>query len=165
MTRMDTLNTDKPITIEPMRAFPSIRDHLVSDVSWNFRVKTKDQKVQATAPDAPDGTWRMPQRDVDRVQEFAQVHRMLFVARTSATSCATFPQTRGIHQPAFPVRLLPPWKMHPLDTGEPTVRTQAVTRAWILQHQLEIFVPRSRPEHITITDNAIIPVIRTHDSG
>ena len=26
MTRMDTLNTDKPITIEPMRAFPSIRD-------------------------------------------------------------------------------------------------------------------------------------------
>src|SRR5450755_4471713 len=34
MTRMDTLNTDQPITIEPMRAFPSIRD-LTTDVSWN----------------------------------------------------------------------------------------------------------------------------------
>src|SRR3981189_3102861 len=52
MTRMDTLNIDKPITIEPMRAFPSIRD-LVTDVSWNFRVKTKIKKFNPRPPDAP----------------------------------------------------------------------------------------------------------------
>ena len=69
MTRMDMMPTDKPITVEPMRAFPSIRD-LVTDVSWNFRVKMKIKKFKPRAPDAPDGTWRMQQEDIDRVQEF-----------------------------------------------------------------------------------------------
>ncbi|MEO7963552.1 MAG: 2Fe-2S iron-sulfur cluster-binding protein, partial [Gemmatimonadaceae bacterium] len=35
MTRMSELPADKPITVEPMRAFPHMRD-LVTDVSWNF---------------------------------------------------------------------------------------------------------------------------------
>src|SRR5881392_1456175 len=39
MTRLNQLKLDEPVTVEPMRAFPPIRD-LVSDVSWNFRVKT-----------------------------------------------------------------------------------------------------------------------------
>ena len=69
MTRMNTLPTDKPITIEPMRAFPGIRD-LTTDVSWNFRVKTKIKKFKPRQPDAPDGSWRMQQEDIDRVQEF-----------------------------------------------------------------------------------------------
>src|SRR3954470_21187831 len=43
MTGVATLDTSKPITVEPMRAFPSIRD-LTTDVSWNFRVKTKIKK-------------------------------------------------------------------------------------------------------------------------
>ena len=38
MTRMDELPTDAPVTVEPMRAFPHVRD-LVTDVSWNFEVK------------------------------------------------------------------------------------------------------------------------------
>src|SRR5215813_185839 len=38
MTRLNQLDVSKPITIEPMRAFPLIRD-LVTDVSWNFRAK------------------------------------------------------------------------------------------------------------------------------
>ena len=38
MTRLDQLPGDGPVTVEPMRAFPAIRD-LVTDVSWNFRVK------------------------------------------------------------------------------------------------------------------------------
>src|SRR3989441_8570348 len=38
MTRLNQLNLDEPVTVEPMRAFPSIKD-LVTDVSWNFRVK------------------------------------------------------------------------------------------------------------------------------
>ena len=52
-----------------MRAFPPIRD-LVTDVSWNFRVKQRIKPFKPRAPDAPDGTWRMAQADVDRVQEF-----------------------------------------------------------------------------------------------
>ncbi|HET9425949.1 MAG TPA: succinate dehydrogenase/fumarate reductase iron-sulfur subunit [Gemmatimonadaceae bacterium] len=69
MTRLDQLPADEPVTIEPMRAFPHVRD-LVTDVSWNYRVKKKIRKFTPRAPDAPDGTWRMQQSDIDRVQEF-----------------------------------------------------------------------------------------------
>jgi succinate dehydrogenase / fumarate reductase iron-sulfur subunit len=107
MTRMDTLNTDKPITIEPMRAFPSIRD-LATDVSWNFRVKTKIKKFNPRAPDAADGTWRMQQEDVDRVQEFRKCIEC-FSARTSATFCATITSTRNSSARVF--SFTPPrWK-------------------------------------------------------
>src|SRR6187551_3146643 len=43
MTRLSDLDATKPVTIEPMRAFPHMRD-LVTDVSWNFEVKKKIQK-------------------------------------------------------------------------------------------------------------------------
>src|SRR5215469_211302 len=35
MTRLNQLNLDMPVILEPMKAFPSVRD-LVSDISWNF---------------------------------------------------------------------------------------------------------------------------------
>src|SRR6266478_7816316 len=38
MTRLNDLNLDMPVIVEPMHAFPAIRD-LVTGVSWNFRVK------------------------------------------------------------------------------------------------------------------------------
>src|SRR5678816_3125708 len=38
MTRMNSLPANQAITVEPMRAFPLIKD-LVADVSWNFRAK------------------------------------------------------------------------------------------------------------------------------
>src|SRR5882672_5722013 len=60
MTRMNQLPQDRPITIEPMKAFPILRD-LVTDVSWNFRVKRSIRPFQPRVPDAPDGTWRMAQ--------------------------------------------------------------------------------------------------------
>src|SRR6266404_4921986 len=37
MSRLSDLDLAKPVTIEPMRAFPHHKD-LVTDVSWNFRV-------------------------------------------------------------------------------------------------------------------------------
>src|SRR3982751_6730360 len=43
MTRMDQVPTDKPITIQPMKAFPVIKD-LVTDVSVNYKVKKRIKK-------------------------------------------------------------------------------------------------------------------------
>src|SRR4249919_3555700 len=43
MTRLNSLPLDQPVTLEPMRAFPLIKD-LVTDVSWNFRIKKKIKK-------------------------------------------------------------------------------------------------------------------------
>src|ERR1700729_3755482 len=40
MTRLSDLDLNMPVIVEPMRVFPPIRD-LVTDVSWNFRVKKK----------------------------------------------------------------------------------------------------------------------------
>ena len=37
MCRLNTLDLNEPVTVEPMRTFPLIKD-LVTDVSWNFRV-------------------------------------------------------------------------------------------------------------------------------
>src|SRR5437870_209919 len=36
-TRMDSLPTDEPITVNPIRSFPVIKD-LVTDVSWNYNI-------------------------------------------------------------------------------------------------------------------------------
>src|SRR6059036_2833605 len=69
MTRLSELSLEKPVTVEPMKAFPVVKD-LVTDVSWNFRVKKKIKPFKPRSPDAPDGTWRMQQEDIDRVQEF-----------------------------------------------------------------------------------------------
>ncbi len=67
MTRLNQLDLSQPVTIEPMRAFPPIRD-LVTDVSWNFAAKQRITRFTPRPPDAPDGTWRMAQVDVERVQ-------------------------------------------------------------------------------------------------
>jgi len=39
-TRMDALPLDQPITVQPLKAFPVIKD-IVTDVSWNYRVNKK----------------------------------------------------------------------------------------------------------------------------
>src|SRR5690242_15489339 len=69
MTRLNELDLTSPVTVEPMRTFPLIRD-LVTDVSWNYRAKKTIRKFHPRRPDAADGTWRMQQVDVERVQEF-----------------------------------------------------------------------------------------------
>src|SRR5437588_1010563 len=58
MTRMDTLDVSQPITVEPMQAFPLVKD-LVTDVSWNYEQKKRIKKFAPRKPDAADGTWRM----------------------------------------------------------------------------------------------------------
>src|SRR5262249_40030127 len=51
-TRMDSLPTDKPITVYPMKSFPVIKD-LVTDVSWNYRI---NKKIPPFTPRA-DAKW------------------------------------------------------------------------------------------------------------
>src|SRR5262245_36767691 len=66
MTRLDSLDLAMPVVIEPMKSFPHVKD-LVTDVSWNFKVKKQIKPFKPRKPDAADGTWRMAQADVDRV--------------------------------------------------------------------------------------------------
>src|SRR5436309_5052917 len=68
MARLSELPLDKPITVEPIKAFPLLKD-LVTNVSWNYEVKKQIKPFKPRPPDAPDGTLRMAQEDIDRVQE------------------------------------------------------------------------------------------------
>src|ERR1043165_4712860 len=58
MTRLSDLDTTQPVIVEPMQAFPRVKD-LVTDVSWNYEVKKKIKAFAPRKPDNPDGTWKM----------------------------------------------------------------------------------------------------------
>src|SRR6202023_986968 len=51
MTRLNSLPLEQPITVQPMKAFPLIKD-LVTDVSWNFEVKKKIKEFKPRKPDS-----------------------------------------------------------------------------------------------------------------
>jgi succinate dehydrogenase / fumarate reductase iron-sulfur subunit len=153
MTRLSALPLAEPVTIEPMKTFPLIRD-LVTDVSWNFRVKKRIKPFKPRPPDAPDGTWRMAQKDVDRVQEF----RKCIECFLCQDVCHVL-RDHHLHDefigPRFFVHVAA-LEMHPLDTearaGELRA-TQGVGYCNITKCCTKVC-----PEDITITDNAIIPL-------
>jgi succinate dehydrogenase / fumarate reductase iron-sulfur subunit len=153
MTRMNELDTSSPVTVEPMKAFPPIRD-LVTDVSWNYEVKKSIRPFTPRAPDAPDGTWRMDQRDVDRVMEFRKCIECFL--------CQDVCHVLRDHQyhdrfigPRFLVQTAA-LEMHPLDTANRLEELR--TRDGIGYCNITKCCTRVCPEHITITDNAIIPL-------
>jgi succinate dehydrogenase / fumarate reductase, iron-sulfur subunit len=153
MTRLSELPRDKAITVEPMRAFPPVRD-LVSDVSWNFAVKKQIKPFQPREPDAPDGTWRMAQSDVDRVQEF----RKCIECFLCQDVCHVL-REHQLHQefigPRFLVHVAA-LEMHPLDVEN---RVEELRRAHGIGYcNITKCCTKVCPEHITITDNAIIPL-------
>jgi succinate dehydrogenase / fumarate reductase iron-sulfur subunit len=153
MTRLNELPLNKPVTVEPMRAFPPIKD-LVTDVSWNFRVKTGITPFTPRAPDAPDGTWRIAQEDVDRVQEF----RKCIECFLCQDVCHVL-RDHQLHEQFIGPRFLvyaAALEMHPLDTED---RVPALRQAHgIGLCNITKCCTRVCPEHITITDNAIIPL-------
>ncbi len=153
MTRLNELPLDRPVTVEPMRAFPPVKD-LVTDVSWNFRVKTQIKPFKPRAPDAPDGTWRMDQADVDRVQEF----RKCIECFLCQDVCHVL-RDHHLHDefigPRFLVHVAA-LEMHPLDTED---RVEALRKAHGIGYcNITKCCTKVCPEHITITDNAIIPL-------
>jgi succinate dehydrogenase / fumarate reductase iron-sulfur subunit len=153
MTRLNSLPIDQPVTVEPMRAFPLIKD-LVTDVSWNYRVKQAIKPFTPRRPDAPDGTWRMFQKDVDRVQEF----RKCIECFLCQDVCHVL-RDHKMHDEFIGPRFLTyaaALEMHPLDVAD---RVDALRR----QHGVGLCnitrcCTKVCPEHITITENAIIPL-------
>jgi len=153
MTRLSDLPLDRPVTVEPLRAFPPLRD-LVSDVSWNYEVKQRVKPFKPRPPDAPDGTWRMAQRDVDRVQEF----RKCIECFLCQDVCHVL-REHHLHErfigPRFLVHVAA-LEMHPLDVED---RLDDLRRAQGIGYcNITKCCTRVCPEHIAITDNAIIPL-------
>ena len=153
MTRLSDLDAEKPVTIEPMRAFPHVRD-LVTDVSWNFRVKKSIQKFTPRKPDAPDGTWRMQQVDADRVQEFRKCIEC-FLCQDVCHVLRDHEKHDEFIGPRFLVYAAA-LEMHPLDTAD---RVPELRKEFGIGYcNITKCCTKVCPEHITITDNAIIPL-------
>jgi succinate dehydrogenase / fumarate reductase iron-sulfur subunit len=153
MTRLSELDADRPVTIEPMRAFPHVRD-LVTDVSWNFEQKKKIQKFAPRKPDAADGTWRMQQADIDRVQEFRKCIEC-FLCQDVCHVLRDHGKHDSFVGPRFLVHTAA-LEMHPLDTAD---RVPELREAHGIGYcNITKCCTKVCPEHITITDNAIIPL-------
>jgi succinate dehydrogenase / fumarate reductase iron-sulfur subunit len=153
MTRLSELDLTKPVTIEPMRTFPHVRD-LVTDVSWNYRVKKKIKPFTPREPDAPDGTWRMQQADVDRVQEFRKCIEC-FLCQDVCHVLRDHHKEESFIGPRFLVHVAA-LEMHPLDTAD---RTEELKEAHGIGYcNITKCCSKVCPESIHITDNAIIPL-------
>jgi len=153
MTRMDSLPEGEEIVVEPMQAFPHVRD-LVTDVSVNYRVKKRIKPFKPRPPDAPDGTWRMNQQDVDRVQEF----RKCIECFLCQDVCHVLREHHKHEEFAGPRHFVytAALEMHPLDS-EDRLRELKQTDG-IGYCNITKCCTKVCPEGITITDNAIIPL-------
>ncbi len=148
-TRMDALPTDQPITVNPLKSFPVIKD-LVTDVSWNYQVNKKIPAFQAKA----NTDWKMYQKDIDRVQEFRKCIEC-FLCQDVCHVLRDHDKKQEFAGPRFFVRVAG-LEMHPLD---------AVSRTALLKNEMGIgycnitkCCTEVCPEDIHITDNAIIPL-------
>ncbi|MBM4183778.1 MAG: succinate dehydrogenase/fumarate reductase iron-sulfur subunit [Gemmatimonadetes bacterium] len=153
MTRVDQLPADQPITVEPMRTFPSVKD-LVTDVSWNYEVKRSIQKFMPAKPDAPDGTWRMEQYDVERPQEFRKCIECFLCQNVCHVlrDHHLHDKFAGPRHYVYVANL----EMNPIDTGDRVAQLRE--ELGIGYCNITKCCTKVCPEHITITDNAIIPL-------
>ena len=153
MTRLNSIRLDRAVTIEPMRAFPHIRD-LVTDLSWNYEVKKRIRPFTPRPPDAADGTWRFSQEEADRVQEF----RKCIECFLCQDVCHVL-REHHLHDVFIGPRFLTQTaalEMHPLDTAD---RLGDLKSAHGVGYcNITKCCTKVCPEHIAITDNAIIPL-------
>ena len=153
MTRLDSLDLSEPVTVEPMKAFPLIKD-LVTDVSWNFDVKKKIKPFKPRRPDAADGTWRMQQREVDRIQEFRKCIEC-FLCQDVCHILRDHQLHDGFIGPRF-LLYTAALEMHPLDVEDRLAELKDRDGAGYCN--ITRCCTKVCPEHITITENAIIPL-------
>lgn len=147
-TRLDDLEGE--VHVRPMKAFPLIRD-LVTDVSWNYQ---KAKEIEPFQPREP-APFTMYQRDVERSQQFRKCIEC-FLCQDVCHVIRDHEVNKLYYAgPRFFVRAAV-LEMHPLDT---------IDRRDLLKEHLGLgFCNITKcctevcPEHIHITDNAIIPL-------
>jgi succinate dehydrogenase / fumarate reductase, iron-sulfur subunit len=154
MTRMSTFDANELVTVTPLRTFPIIRD-LVTDVSFNYE---KAREMPAFAPPAglAPGEYRMHQVDVERSQEFRKCIEC-FLCQNVCHVIRDHDENKPVFAgPRYFIRAAE-LDMHPLDERADRKRfaheEQGVGYCNITKCCTEVC-----PEHIKITDNAIIPM-------
>ena len=148
-TRLDHLPEHEPITVQPLKAFPVIRD-LVTDVSWNYEV---NKRIPPFTP-SRDADWSIGQEDVDRMSEFRKCIEC-FLCQDVCHILRDHRLHGSYFGPRFLVRIAS-LEMHPLDTAD---RTNLVAgEGGLGLCNITKCCSEVCPESIHITDNAIIPL-------
>jgi succinate dehydrogenase / fumarate reductase, iron-sulfur subunit len=149
-TRVDEL-APGPISVHPMKTFPWIKD-LVTDVSRNFEV---NKEIPPFTAEPDDGRpWRIQQVDIDRLYEHRRCIEC-FLCQDVCHILRTHNYADRFYGPRFFVRVAS-LEMHPkdiLDRRELTRERGGLGYCNITKCCTEVC-----PEHIHITDNAIIPL-------
>jgi succinate dehydrogenase / fumarate reductase iron-sulfur subunit len=154
MTRMSTFEADETVTITPLRTFPVIRD-LVTDVNFNYQ-KARETPAFAPPPGVAPGEYRMQQIDVERSQEFRKCIECYLCQNTCHVVRDHEENKPAFSGPRYFIRAAE-LDMHPLDARtdrkEYAQADQGLGMCNITKCCTEVC-----PEHIKITDNAIIPM-------
>lgn len=154
MTRMSTFDENEVITVTPLRTFPVIRD-LVTDVSFNYQ---KAREIPAFTPpkDLQPGEYRMAQEDVNRSQEFRKCIECFLCQNVCHVIRDHEENKEAFAGPRFLMRQAE-LDMHPLDVharrAEDAQEVHGLGYCNITKCCTEVC-----PEHIKITDNALIPM-------
>ncbi|GAB4589894.1 succinate dehydrogenase/fumarate reductase iron-sulfur subunit [Nocardia sp. NPDC127526] len=153
MTRMSTFTQDEVVTVTPMRTFPIIRD-LVTDVSFNYE---KAREVPSFTPpvDLKPGQYRMQQQDVERSQEFRKCIECFLCQNTCHVVRDHEENKQAFSGPRYLMRIAE-LEMHPLDVADR--RELAQEDAGLGLCNITKCCTEVCPEHIKITDNALIPL-------
>ena len=144
-TRLSDFDEGETITVEPMRAFPLIRD-LVTDVSWNYEVNKHIPPFQPPA-DQPQEDWRWQQEDIERVQEFRKCIEC-FLCQDVCHVLRNHETEQPFMGPRFLVRSAG-LEMHPIDTADRTRSPEGRGRDRALQHHevLHRGLPGAHQDH------------------
>jgi succinate dehydrogenase / fumarate reductase, iron-sulfur subunit len=153
MTRMNALPPGETVTVEPLKAFPRIKD-LATNVQFNFDAKKRVQRFQPRKADDADGTLRMSQEDIDRVQEFRKCIEC-FLCQDVCHVLRDHHKHEEFVGPRYFVHAAA-LEMHPADTAD---RLKDLKDDNGLGYcNITKCCTKVCPEGITITDNAIIPL-------
>ena len=149
------------VTVGPMKAFPLIKD-LVTDVSWNYEVNKQIPPFTPSEKDlATSEPWRMQQEDVDRVIEFRKCIEC-FLCQDVCHVLRTHDAKSVFYGPRFFARIAS-LEMHPKDTLDRRPLLQG--NAGVGFCNVTKCCTEVCPEHIKITDNAIIPLKERMDDA
>jgi succinate dehydrogenase and fumarate reductase iron-sulfur protein len=151
-TRLSDFDPGEEILVEPMRSFPLVRD-LVTDVSWNYEVNKSIQPFTPPA-DKPQADWRWQQEDIERVQEYRKCIEC-FLCQDVCHVLRNHETEKPFMGPRFLVRTAS-LEMHPIDEGNRLGYLKDV--GGIGYCNITKCCTEVCPEHIKITDNAIIPL-------
>ncbi len=153
MTRMSTFGEDEVVTVTPLRTFPVIRD-LVTDVSFNYE---KARQIPSFAPpkELQPGEYRMMQEDVNRSQEFRKCIECFLCQDTCHVVRDHEENKASFAGPRYLMRIAE-LQMHPLDTLDR--RNAAQEQHGLGFCNITKCCTEVCPEHIKITDNALIPM-------